>query len=102
MYVDNIDVINSFTKNVKKVQNDCNLLHRSIQQSSEKELVDGYIIERLTDTKYLVYIPALSMKSTFISSKTIKTFEKQSFTIYTFMDEATLQRKVQLQLFTEE
>ena len=101
-WIENIDTINSFTKNVKKVQNDCNLLYRSIQQSSEKELVDGYIIERLNDTKYLVYIPALSMKSTFISSTTFHTFEKQSFTIYTFMDEATLQRKVQLQIFMDD
>ena len=101
-WLENVNIINLFTKNVKKVQNDCNLLYRSIQQSSEKELVDGYMIERLNDTKYLVYIPALSMKSIFISSKTFHTFEKQSFTIYTFMDEATLQKKVQLQLFTEE
>lgn len=101
-WINNIDIINSFTKNVKKVQNDCNLLHRTIQHSSEKELVDGYIIERLNDTKYLVYIPALSMKSTFISSTAFHTFEKHSFIIYTFMDEATLQRKVQLQLFTDD
>ena len=101
-WINNIDIINSFTKNVKKVQNDCNLLHRTIQHSSEKELVDGYIIERLNDTKYFVYIPALSMKSTFISSTTFHTFEKKSFIIYTFMDEATLQRKVQLQLFTDD
>jgi hypothetical protein len=96
-WLNNIEFINTFTKNVKKVQKDCNLLYLSLESSQEKEVLEGYVIDKLNDTKYLIYIPSISLKTTVVYEKLWKLYEKHKFTIYTFMDEATLQRKVRLQ-----
>ena len=96
-WLNNIDNINIFTKNVKKVQNDCNLLHRSIVCSDENEVVNGYVIDKLSDTKYLIYIPSISLKTSVVYENVLEIYSKHNFTLYTFMDEANLQRKVRLQ-----
>lgn len=96
-WLNNIEFINTFTKNVKKVQKDCNLLYLSLESSHEKKVLEGYVIDKLNDTKYLIYIPSISLKTFVECEKLWKLYEKHKFIIYTFMDEATLQRKVRLQ-----
>tara|TARA_Y100000768_G_C23984349_1_gene687823 strand:- start:2050 stop:3711 length:1662 start_codon:yes stop_codon:yes gene_type:complete len=97
-WLHNIDNINTFTKNVKKVQNDCTLLKRSIDISQKNELLDGYIVDILLDNKYLIYIPIISLKIKIQSERILTLYDRKKFKLYTFMDETTFQKKIRLQI----
>ena len=97
-WMNDIKTINTFTKNVKRVQNECNLLHRSLLPAKQKELLTGYVVDILGENKYMIYVPSISMKTRVVSEDNWVLYQKHKFILYAFMDEATLQRKVRLQV----
>ena len=80
------------------MQNECNLLHRSLLPAKQKELLTGYVVDILGENKYMIYVPSISMKTRVVSEDNWVLYQKHKFILYAFMDEATLQRKVRLQV----
>ena len=103
-----VDFINTSTKSIKKIQNNCSLLTLYIKHKDNKkrQYVTGYLFDRVyTDvnkrqkTKYTynVYIPDYKMVSTFKTDQLVENYSTMMFTLHLFMDEANLKQKIRLQ-----
>jgi len=103
-----VDFINTSTKSIKKIQNNCSLLTLYIKHKDNKkrQYVTGYLFDRVyTDvnkrqkTKYTynVYIPDYKMVSTFKTDERVDNYSTMLFTLHLFMDEANLKQKIRLQ-----
>ena len=104
-----VDFINTSTKSIKKVQNNCLLLTLYLKNKESKKkqhYVIGYLFDRVdTDINkknkhkyiYNVYIPDYKMISTFKSNELIKPYSTAQFTLHLFMDEDNLKQKIRLQ-----
>ena len=97
-----VDFINTTMKNIKKVQNNCNLLALYIKnkESRKKQSFTGYIVDvsKKTYHTYNVYVPEYKMMSTFKSNELMEPYSSRQFTLHLFMDEANLKQKIRLQL----
>jgi exoribonuclease R len=100
-WYESIDYINKTNKLIKRVQNDCNLLHACTQLQDPLHEVSGYILNK-TEYKdkfqYTVYIPSLKMTNRLITSELLVNLESYNFKIYIFMDEIHLKQKIRLLL----
>jgi len=102
-----IDAINRAMRDIKRVQNDCNLLDLSTKQSNILEKVyEGYSFDK-QDTKdglyeYTVYLPELRIFSRVVvnKEKELTDLDKRNYQLYVFQDEARLKRKIRLQVIT--
>ena len=93
-------------KNISKVQNDCQLLHRCFHGDADEDYV-GYVIETTdVDDKYLasiqkwrhiVHLPKLGMTSYLETEMNVEMYKAYRFTLHLFVDESTLKQKVRLQ-----
>jgi hypothetical protein len=104
-----VDFINTSTKSIKKVQNNCLLLTLYLKNKDSRkkqQYVIGYLFDKVdTDINkknkhkytYTVYIPDYKMMSTFKSNELIKPYSTAQFTLHLFMDEDNLKQKIRLQ-----
>lgn len=98
-----IDDINNSMKNIRKIQNDCQLLDLCNSNSliMEKEY-DGYIFNKTTYTEYtyqfMVFIPELKLTSKIKISENLENFEMKKFKLYLFNDEENFKKKIRLQM----
>jgi len=103
-----VDFINTSTKSIKKVQNNCSLLTLYIKNKDnrKRQYVTGYLFDRVdTDVNkrqkskytYNVYIPDYKMVSTFKTDELVENYSTMMFTLHLFMDEANLKQKIRLQ-----
>jgi hypothetical protein len=106
-----VDFINTMTKSIKKVQNNCSLLALYIKYKDDKKFqkIKGYVFDRqdLNDKsktdfkykyKYNVYVPEYSMVTTFKTNVLMENNLKMLFTLHLFNDESSLKQKIRLQL----
>jgi len=101
-----VEFINQSMKNISKVQNDCQLLHRCFHGDADEDYV-GYVIETTdVDDKYLssiqkwrhiVHLPKLGMTSYVQTETNVEVYKAYRFTLHLFVDESTLKQKVRLQ-----
>lgn len=102
-WVKKIDDINNSMKNIRKIQNDCQLLDLCNSNSliMEKEY-DGYIFNKTTYTEYtyqfMVFIPELKLTSKIKISENLENFEMKKFKLYLFNDEENFKKKIRLQM----
>lgn len=107
-----LEYINITTKSIKKVQNNCSLLH-DIHQNTHLNIQIGYVFNKTETTKknitndknndiklykYDVYLPNLKLTSTITVSHNLKNYEKQEFKIYMFDNAESLKKKIKLQI----
>jgi len=105
-----VDFINTSTKSIKKVQNNCSLLTLYIKNKDnrKRQYVTGYLFDRVyTSTEinkkqkskytYNVYIPDYKMVSTFKTDELVENYSTMMFTLHLFMDESNLKQKIRLQ-----
>ena len=100
-WLSKISFINQKMKSIQQVQRDCVLLKQCIEYPDST--LTGYIIEKNKNTseqqyKYSVYIPQLKMVSKFYDTEIYELYRDFQFMLFVFMDEATLTKKVRLQL----
>lgn len=96
-----VDYINQQTKATRKVQNEALLLSLFAQDNAR--VYEGCVVEAISfaldQIKYSVYIPALKLWSSFKSrDKEIAPFTLRQFTLFVFLKETQLTRKIRLQL----
>jgi len=101
-WIHKIDFINESTRQIKKVQNKCNLI------SLKEEVVEGYAFSKSNDTKYKynVYLP--KWKCNYTLSKcndttlnNVEMYKKYLFKIHVFEDEDKLNRRIRLSILNK-
>ena len=98
-WVHQLDYMNLCFKNIKKVQNQCNLL--SIFETQKHQVFKGYVYDKIARSdnkfKYQVHIYDLNINYdlTILDDLDSKDY---TFKLYVFHDESTLKKKVKLQL----
>jgi len=95
-----LDYINTTMQAIRKVQNDCSLLNRCIQEKNPEYL--GYIFNKIERNdgllQYMVYLPNLKMVNRFICQTEYNNFSKHLFKIYIFMDEDRLKHRIRIEI----
>jgi len=100
----NIELINTQTRAIKKVQTDCNLLHLC---STTPELLDkiheGYAFSKKCRSQeqdldeYSVYLPELKLTTRVFTNTPIELYEKRNYKLYLFDNEEKFKKKIRLQ-----
>jgi len=99
-WINSIEEINSITKNIKKVQNNCNLL--SIYTKEGPNKYTGVIVNRSVYKedimKYTIYLPDLKMVSTIKTREKLDNYSSVVVSTHSFIDENNIIKKIRLQL----
>jgi len=102
-WINKLNYINTSMKNIRKIQNECQLLDLCNSNSfiMEKEY-DGYIFDKTIDREYMytfmVFIPELKMTSKIKINENFENFEMKKFKLYLFHDEENFKKKIRLQV----
>ena len=91
-WIHKIDFINESTKQIKKVQNKCNII------SLKENIVEGYIFSKISINKYNVYLPKLKCYHSFSTLEEFEIYKKCIFNIHVFEDEDKLNKRIRLSL----
>jgi exoribonuclease R len=102
-WIDQLEYINTTMRSIRKVQNDCNLLH---QCNTEPEILDktydGYCFDKLVRNdglfQYMVFLPEVRLSSRITMRDDLANYEKRQYKMYLFNNEQKFKRKIRLQL----
>jgi len=95
----NMTHINAKMSDIKKVQNDCNILHQVTNEPEILEkLYDGVVITRHDDHMYSVYIEDLKWIAKVFSIEPLNIYDIVSCRLYVFIKEEQLRKKIRLQI----
>ena len=93
--------INKTMRSIRKVQNDCTLLHYCVSKR-ENENEKGYIFDKIVRNdglfQYMVYFPAIKMVNRFTTRHDYENYSRHEFRIFVFMDEDRLKQKLRIDL----
>jgi exoribonuclease R len=99
----NIDYINTTSRSIRQVQNDCNLLnicHNNIELFNK--VYEGYCFDKtLTNNnlfQYMVFLPELRISSKIIVTSEIDNYSKHNFKLFLFNNEEKFKKKIRLQI----
>jgi len=95
-WIHRTEFINECSKQIKKAQNKCNMIH----SLSFIENIDGYIFS-LHEEKYNVYLPKLNCYYSFKCNCDIEMYKKYVFKIHLFEDENNMNKRIKLSLVNE-
>ena len=98
-----MEYINITMRAIRKVQNDCTLLHKC---TTNKDIMDkdydGYCFDKLIRNdglfQYIVYLPELKIVSRITIRQNLHNFEKRIYKLFLFRDEDRFKQKIRLQL----
>ena len=100
-WVDNIDYINSYVKNTRKLQNECSLLKTCVR--NETEIHDGMIVDvikkatsELEYNTYIVFLQALNLSSKISTKLVCNLGDSHKYKLYIFNDESEINRKIRI------
>ena len=98
----NMEYINTSMRSIRKVQNDCALVHTvTSNPDTLTKIWNGYVFDRIDRTglwQYNVYIPELKLVSKITTGTKIDNYQETQFNIHLFVDEDCVKRKVRLSL----
>lgn len=102
-WVSKIDYVNTTMRNIRKIQNECNLLHMCVNNESIcDKMYEGYCFDKMERNgglfQYVVYLPELKITSRIVTRINIEEYSKQNYKLYIFQDEERLKRKIRIQL----
>jgi len=93
-----MDKINRESKAIRKIQNECELLH-SLQQMVTTEMVDGIILQ-VDLTKYTIYLPKYKGIVSCKNENMYKKGEKVKCSIFLFQREDDTKRKIKIKIIS--
>jgi exoribonuclease R len=101
-WFDQLDQINRATKDIRRVQMDCDLLALCISDSNlvNREFI-GIVFDKEDADNYMVYIEELKLVSRVKCSETIPNGSRVKLKIYMFNDEHKLCKKVRCAIIKE-
>jgi exoribonuclease R len=102
-WINDLEYINITMRSIRKIQNDCNLLHMC---STSPEIMDknytGYVFDKLVRNdglfQYVVYLPELKLASRVTFRENIENYDLREYKLYVFHDEEKFKKKIRLQL----
>jgi len=103
-WLEKIDYINNSSKAIKKVQQNCLLLHTLTNTPQKDVQYKGYVLEKVDCyknklSKYNVYIPSLNMVSYFKTENAdIQLYTQCEFILRLIVTEDNLRKKIRLQI----
>jgi exoribonuclease R len=103
MWITKIEYINTTMRNIRKVQNECNLLAMcTITVDICDKIYEGYCFDKMIRNgglfQYIVYLPELKITSKIVSRIDMEEYSKQNYKLYIFQDEDRLKKKIRIQL----
>jgi exoribonuclease R len=104
-WINDLEYINTSMRSIRKVQNDCNLLHMcNVDPSIMENLYGGYTFDKIMRNdglyQYIVYLPELKMTSRVTMRDNLDNYQAGKYKLYLFNDEENFKRKIRLQLIT--
>ena len=103
-WLEKIEYINHSSKAIKKVQQNCLLLHTLTNTPQKDVIYKGYVLEKSAGCKnklikYNVYIPSLNMVSSFkTDNANIQMYSQREFILRLIVSEDDLRKKIRLQM----
>ena len=100
-FIENIDKINADMKEIKKIQNDCFILHycETNPDVLDEELI-GYVFDKKTNdngmTEYLVYLPKIKFISKIIMANDTPLEYENKYKLIIFNCEENLMKKIRI------
>lgn len=102
-WINDLEYINTTMRYIRKVQNDCNLLHMcaTSPEIMEKNYI-GYVFDKIIRNdglfQYVVYLPELKMAYRVTFRENIENYAMREYKLYLFHDEEKFKKKIRLQL----
>jgi exoribonuclease R len=102
-WIADLEYINITMRSIRKVQNDCNLLHMcaTSPEIMEKNYT-GYVFDKIIRNdglfQYVVYLPELKLASRVTFRENIENYALREYKLYVFHDEEKFKKKIRLQL----
>ena len=98
-----LQYINKTMRSIRRVQNDCSLLHVCTTNGDILEKKhEGFIFDKISRNdglyQYMVYLPDIKMVSRFTSRHDEHNYSQRVFRVHLFMDEDQLKQKVRVAL----
>lgn len=102
-WIQNLDYINTTMRAIRKIQIDCNILNMCVNDKTiTQKSYPGYVFDKVERenkyNQYNVYLPELKIISRVNIKDNYEDYQKKDFKIYLIEDEATLKRKIRLQM----
>ena len=100
-WISRVDYINTTTKSIRRVQNDCDLLNLCTNDPSIlQNEYDGYLFNKVGlddgSFQYSVFLPALKMTSRVIIADSDAEFSSRRFKPFLFKNEENFKRKIRI------
>lgn len=101
-----IEYINSSMRSIRKVQTDCELVHRCFTDTSIlNNIYMGVVFDKLGKTEdvytYMVYLEDIKLLSRITCRNNVENYTKHPFKIYLFEEEENVKRKIRLHMHCE-
>jgi len=102
-WVSKLEYINTSMKNIKKVQNSCNLL-TMVSNNSEiyNNIYDGYCFNKIQRDselfQYFIYLPELKITCKIMCRINMEEYSISKYKIYMFSDEDKIKNKIKIQI----
>jgi hypothetical protein len=94
--------INQMTKSIRRAQTDCHLMFQLSTTDIGTRIIDGILFSPCDQddgtTKYSVYLEELRLVSSVRTREELEEGQQVKCRVFVFNDEATLGRKVRIQL----
>lgn len=97
-WLDHIDKINSDTKSIKKVQNECFALHYCMH--TERRDFSACVLENLNNGMYIVYIENIKYIGRVYASSELRDGDSINVRLFVMCNESNFSRKIRLEHIT--
>ena len=102
-WITKIEYINTTMRNIRKIQNECNLLVMcSINENICDKNYEGYCFDKMIRNgglfQYIVYLHELKTTCKIVTRVDMEEYSKQNYKLYIFQDEDRLKKKIRIQL----
>jgi exoribonuclease R len=103
----NIDTINALMRSIRKVQTNCDVLHRcvtdsTILQKTYRGVIFDKALKRDDLYTYMVYLEDIQLLSKLSCRKELSNYSTANFQLYLFHDENNVKKKIRLHIIDEE
>ena len=98
-----MDFINDSTRSIRKIQTDCEAIHRcfndpTIIDKSYQGIVFGKILKNDGSIHYMVYLEDLKLLSRISTHSDLPNYSTTKFKLFLFDDEDKAKKKIRLQM----
>jgi len=102
-WIGQLDYINTTMRAIRKVQNDCHLLHLCNEDPTTLDRnYHGYCFDKLVRNdglyQFIVFLPELRLASRITMRDNLDNYEKRQYKLYLFNNEEKFKKKIRLQL----